>query len=116
LEKGINPNINDSEGHPILFRMVPFGNDEMIELYLSKGGNLNVIDQDKWNALHCCVLNGHLETTKYLVSVGIDYKAKDMNGRTPLELAKQRKKMEIIDFLEEVQKRYVESNNFYFYY
>jgi len=106
LEKGVNPNINDSVGIPILCRMAIFGNDDMIELYLSKGGNLKVIYEEiKWNALHCCAYNGYLETTKYLISLGIDYKAKDMIGKTPLDLAKDRNKTEIIEFLEKVGKK-----------
>jgi len=78
----------------------------MIELYLSKGGDLNVIDNKKWNALHYSAYHGYLEITKYLISIGIDFKAKDKNGRTALDFAKERKKTEIIEFLEEVGKKY----------
>jgi len=106
LEKGINPNIKDSDGIPILCRMAHYGNNEMIELYLSKGGNLNVIDETELNALHYCARYGQLKTIKYLISLGIEYTATDKYGRPPLELAKQwNNNSEIVKFLEEVEKK-----------
>ena len=107
MEKGINPNIKDIDGDPVLLMMSDVGNNEMIELYLSRGGNLNAINEEtKWNALHEAAFNGHLETTKYLISVGIDYKAKNLWGKTPLDLAKREEnETEIVEFLLEVEKK-----------
>jgi len=106
LEKGINPNINDPYGDAILFTFARNGNIEMIELYLSKGGNINVIDENNnRNALHYSAFYGKLETAKYLVSIGIDYKAKDIDGKTALDLAIQENKTKILEFLQEIEKK-----------
>jgi len=90
-----------------LLEIIRKGNKELVQLYYSKGGNVHVMDKEKWNALHYSAssLKNQLETTKYLISVGVDYKANNYNGKTPLELAKQNKNMEIVQFLKEVEKK-----------
>jgi len=105
LDQGnVNPNIN-SNGFHVLLLLATNGNKEMIELYFSKGGNLNVVDVNKSNALHSSAYRGHLETTKYLVSIGIDFKAKNGVGKTPSDLARQNKMFEVLKFLQEVEQK-----------
>lgn len=76
----------------------------MIELYLEKGGKLNVTNETKWNALHYSAYRDHLETSKFLVYVGIEYNAKNSDGKTPLDLAKADKIVKVVQFLQEVEK------------
>jgi len=40
-----------------------------------------------------------------LISLGIDYKAKNKYEKTPLDVAKQQNKLEFIEFLEEVERK-----------
>lgn len=103
LEKGnISPNIKNSNGNPILCRLAYFGNNEMIKLCLKKGGDINAInEQNKWNALHEAAYNGQFLTAKYLVSLGIDFKAKNKDGKTPFDLAKSKNHHEIAEILQE---------------
>ena len=42
---------------------------------------------------------GHMEIAELLIEKGADVKAKDMNGKTPLDEAIKRKHTEIADFL-----------------
>lgn len=115
LEEGINPNINDSEKFPILATLAFNGNLEMIELYLKKGGKLNVVDEiNGWNALHYSASNAmhdsaqnpQLETTKFLISIGVDYKHISHNGKTPLMLVKNKRKTTAVQtYLESVTKK-----------
>jgi len=106
LEEGkTNPNITNTKGRPILLEIAGRGNIEMIKLYLSRGGKLNVKDRDsKWNALHFAVNSNQLETTKFLVAVGINFKKKSHIGKSPLELAKEGNKANIVNFLQEVEQ------------
>lgn len=90
LEEGkVNPNINDSDGVPILLRMAEHGNPNLIGLYFAKGGNLHVINEtNNRNAIHYCVISKvDLNTIRYLISLGVDFKAKDGQGMSPLDLA-----------------------------
>jgi len=106
LNEGVNPNVKDQSGWPILLNLARFGNKEMIELYLTSGGDVHAVDVNKSNALHyCSAYNGNLETMKYLISLGVDYKAKNENGKTPLEFAIQNHNNELADFLKEVEKK-----------
>jgi len=40
-----------------------------------------------------------------LISLGIDYKAKDINGQTALDMANETKQTHISTFLEAVEKK-----------
>ena len=107
MEEGkVNPNINDPFGWPLLNRLSFFRNNEMIELYLSKGGDLHIVHANfKWNALHYSSYYGNLETTKYLVSIGVDYKAKNITNKTPTDLAKEAERFEVFQFLQQVENK-----------
>jgi len=86
--------------------MAYHGNKGLIELYCSMGGIIHVSNVNGWNALHYSASNDRFETTKYLVSIGIDYKAKNSESKTPLDLAKQQyKKSELVKFLEQVEMK-----------
>lgn len=79
----------------------------MIESYFKMGGDLNVVDKMNWNALHYSASFDQLDTTKFLVSIGVDYKAKDFKGKTPLDDAtsQKNKNIKIVEFLQEVEKK-----------
>jgi len=106
LEEGINPNVLTPDGHSILLRMAMNGNNELIELYFSKGGNIHVMNQKtKDNVLHYSAYYAQLETTKYLVSLGVDYKAKNVEWKIPLDYAKEVNRTENVEFLQDVEKK-----------
>lgn len=109
MEEGVSPNLlePDRDGLPILCRLAAHGNNELIELYVSKGGNLeNIFDENcHWNPIHWAVFLNHLETVKYLISIGIDHKAKDKGDKTPLEMTRRLRRPEINEFLEEIDEK-----------
>jgi len=110
----VNADIIDFYEQPILFEFIQNRNKEMIELLALKGGNIHILNDRNWNALHFSASNGDLQITKYLVSLGIDYKAKNKHGKTPIDVAKAMKYLEdsksdeisaVIDFLALVEKK-----------
>ena len=101
MEEGVNPNIKHLEV-PIFLKLSGIGNNDLIDLYLAKGGNLNVVDSKKRSAIHYSAFNGQLETIKHLISRGIDFMAKDDDGKTALDFAIKQNKKELIEFLQEV--------------
>jgi len=106
LDSGVNPNINDKDGNPILLLMARRGNLEMIKLFIEHNGDIHLKDQTLKNALHFSAFYGHFELTKYLVSVGVNYKAESNRGKTPLKLAEEQgSPPELVSFLREVEKK-----------
>jgi len=113
-------NISDEKGLPLLFLIVSSNNNnnsfsetrDLLDLYLSKGGDLHVTSStmvNNGNALHYCLsLSGNflIETLKYLIENGIDFKFRDKKGRKALEFARETKQSgNIIEYLEKVEKR-----------
>lgn len=73
----------------------------MIEPCVAKGANLHAISS-QGNALWYPIYLGYLEMTKYLVSVGVDFRAKCKGNLNALEYAKEMKQDRIVRFLEKV--------------
>ena len=63
-----------------------FNNDiECIKRLITYNANVGAADYDGRTALHLAACEGHVETVKYLLSIGADYKCTDRFGNTPLE-------------------------------
>lgn len=106
IEESVDPNIKDSEGSDLLFELAANGNIEMIELYLEKGGKLNVLNVESGtNPLHLAASFGELDACRLLVSRGIDFKLKDKDGKTAIDQAKSRNKIQVVDFLTKIQNQ-----------
>lgn len=105
-ESDLNPkHITDSAGFPIVLTMVKHLNSEMIKLFHQKGGEIvNAVNEQKWNCLHWAAFKGDLELSSYLISIGVDFSAKDEIGRTPLDLATSQNHRDVI------QEMYVNLN------
>jgi ankyrin repeat protein len=58
-----------------------------LELLLSKGANVHMIDGENRSLLHIACDNGDISLVKYLVEKGVSLKSKDKNGWTPLHIA-----------------------------
>ena len=56
---------------------------------------------DKECLLHHAAFYGHMEIAELLIEKGGDVKAKDMNGKTPLDEAIKRKHTETADILRQ---------------
>ena len=63
-----------------------FDNDiESIKRLITYNAFVGAADYDGRTALHLAACEGHVETVKYLLSMGADYKSTDRFGNTPLE-------------------------------
>lgn len=80
------------------------GNWESVEVLISAGAPLDHVNNLGWTALIEAVVLGdggprHARTAKLLVEAGADRSITDRNGKTPLELAKERGYTEMIGIL-----------------
>jgi ankyrin repeat protein len=88
IERGLNVNSQcDCERTP-LHLASELDDDVIVKLLLEKGANINLTDDCRRNALHYALRNYkvNMRIVKLLIDKGIDTKAKDKNGRTPLYL------------------------------
>jgi hypothetical protein len=95
-------------GTPPLFPAAETGNTKLIEYLLSVRANINMKREGtNWNALHYAVHYGEFKAVKLLVSKGCDFNAKDKKGKTPLLLAEEKQKQQIVAFLTGIIQKYV---------
>ena len=79
---------------------------EVLDLLKSKGGWARARDSTGRTVLHHAVLRGHLSTVKKLVDLGcaVDMCTVDDNGLNPLDLARRKEMVKVVEFLEEQEK------------
>lgn len=88
-----NFDVLDDEGKAPIHYAVLSGIEEIVKKILEKKVNISLTDKQGNNALHLALLTEkiHLSICELLVKSGIDINAKNNEGKTPLDLAVQKK-------------------------
>ncbi|WP_425385027.1 ankyrin repeat domain-containing protein [Wolbachia endosymbiont (group B) of Schoenobius gigantella] len=76
------------------------GNLDKVKDLIAQGANLETKDN---TALHNACSNGRLKVVEYLIEKGASLKAKNKDGKTPLELAEQKGYTDIVEILKQTQ-------------
>jgi ankyrin repeat protein len=82
------------------------GDVELCRLLLDHGANVNeMVIEPGWpghgrTPLHWAVMGGHVEVVRLLLSRGAKVNIKDEDGKTALDLAREKRDREIIALLE----------------
>ncbi|WP_419198621.1 ankyrin repeat domain-containing protein [Wolbachia endosymbiont of Rhagoletis cingulata] len=76
------------------------GNLDKVKDLIAQGANLETNDN---TALHNACSNGHLKVVEYLIDKGASLKAKNKDGKIPLELAEQKGYTDIVEILKQTQ-------------
>ncbi len=103
MTKGVSINVKDGKGNTILIEALTRNNEEMVKFLIENGANVNV--RDMWmnkqkTGLMIAIENYMpLEILELMVSKGVDIKAKDEIGNTPLMVAVERNNLEAVKFL-----------------
>lgn len=63
--------------------------------------SVNEKDKNGYTTLHLAARNGHLDEVQKFVNGGINIKARGKDGKTPLELACEQDRSEVVSHLEE---------------
>lgn len=115
LSSGDLVNEMDSQGWTPLVRAIEIGNDEIVKLLLENGADVNVILYNKNTSLHLAVdsaIDGTIQTggtpgdepteiIELLVKNGANILAKNAQGESPLEWAKNYHSDKIAELLQE---------------
>ncbi|MFC1793873.1 ankyrin repeat domain-containing protein [Planctomycetota bacterium] len=100
IDKGADINAKDNESCTALHRATEKHHTEVAELLLAKGADVNARTLDKeetpliWAAYY-----GYNDVAELLIAMGADINLKDQLGRTPLVVAKEKEREEIVELL-----------------
>jgi len=104
-EKGADLQARDFGGSTPFLEAARGGRLASIE-YLSSVGkdvcDISVIDSQGWNALHAAACYGYLDCVQCLVQKKFPVDKKDVDGKTPLDWARDCDRVEVVKFLEGV--------------
>ena len=78
----------------ILHVVAAHGDLKAVELLLSRGAAVNVVDAQGLTPLHLAVREGHAAVAAQLLGRGADVRVKAQDGTTPLDLAARDAEME----------------------
>jgi ankyrin repeat protein len=77
------------------------GDQNMLELLISRSADVNIPDdEEEWTPLMVATMHSQLLAAQLLVRNGAELHARDISGRTALDLAEQYRFTAIADFLE----------------
>jgi ankyrin repeat protein len=75
LNRDVNPNIQfPIVGSRPLILAAAKGHQEMVELLLDRGAQVNAADYTGWTPLHAAIYGGHAEVVQLLLDRGADFK------------------------------------------
>jgi ankyrin repeat protein len=106
FQAGGNPFLYEPDGAcDTLYYASLLGKHDLIDWLLSKGLDINRIDQFGATSLISASAIGNVRTTDFLINKGADVTAKDKNGNNAFFYALQKNQLNVIDYL-------IENHNF----
>jgi ankyrin repeat protein len=103
-EKGAKVDVKDINGRTAFLDAARDGFTEIVKSLKEKGADINqVTAKHGWSALHMAAWNDRPETTKYLISAGIDKNVKVKSGasagKTARDMAEECKHAQVLEFM-----------------
>ncbi|XP_048250462.1 ankyrin repeat domain-containing protein 50-like isoform X5 [Haliotis rufescens] len=99
-ESLVNLNIRGQYGRTPLMMAAEKGHRQVIDLLVTQGADVSLVDYDRNDILHVACLGGHVDLVKYVLSKKVaDINSRGHNGRTPLMKAAQKGHRQVFDLL-----------------
>ena len=105
VELGADLEAKDGDGRTALMMAASWGELDVVKFLVEHGADVNAKGEGGRTALMYVASNGCWEVVEYLVVNGADLEAKNKFGRTALMIAKNCKRDDCVEFLEEYQKK-----------
>ena len=100
LGKGTDVNARGPQGTPLSLATLA-GKDKVLEFLLSKGAEVNAVNDDGNAALHAAAFLGRVGVVKTLLKNGAAVNARNKEGETPLDIASDRWTPELAKFIKD---------------
>lgn len=100
LEAGADPNARRRSDNKSLITLASYkGFSDIINLLIKYGGNVNLVSNREYSALHIAAWEGHCETVRILHDNGADFDKQTADKNTPLALAAHGGHIDVIKYL-----------------
>ncbi|KAL1672550.1 ankyrin repeat-containing domain protein [Schizophyllum commune] len=80
---------------------IMLGHDQLVDLLLHLGANIELVDDDGWPLLHQAAKHGHLNVCRVLISRGADLNTPD-SGLSPMHVAAQAGHAHVLEYLLDI--------------
>jgi len=90
----------DDDGWRAVHAASMMGHKDVVAFLGSRGADVNAVDNDQSTPLHWAAGNGKASVCTTLLALGADPAAKNKNGETALDLARERNHTECVAVLE----------------
>lgn len=84
LEAGFNPDTKDPDGRTALMHAVIDGKDELVQLLIARGSDVNIQDEQGFSALHFAAQDFRATAAMAILQAGARVDLRDKYGNTPL--------------------------------
>ncbi|KAL8188781.1 hypothetical protein R6Q57_029536 [Mikania cordata] len=100
LESGANKDEEDSEGRTALHFACGYGEVKCAQVLLEAGAKVDALDNNKNTALHYAAGYGRKECVALLLDNGAAVTLQNMDGKTPIDVAKLNNQNDVLKLLE----------------
>ncbi|KVH93479.1 ankyrin repeat domain-containing protein 2B-like [Cynara cardunculus var. scolymus] len=100
LESGANKDEEDSEGRTALHFACGYGEVKCAQALLEAGAKVDALDKNKNTALHYAAGYGRKECVSLLLDNGAAVTLQNMDGKTPIDVAKLNNQNDVLQLLE----------------
>ena len=105
IKRGANIRAVDENGGTLLHMAAKHNSQKVAGLLISSGANLDSEEHaDGFTPLHRAAYHGNVKVADLLIARGANLKAETYSGETPLDIAKQESKPDVVDLLERANR------------
>lgn len=99
LDHGSPVDVKNCQGVTPLMSACEYGHNDLVRLLLKRGADIEATSKCGWSPLFYAVFYGHHDVSRLLIDSGADTSRRDPNGRTPVDLARERRFERIVKLL-----------------
>ena len=102
--EGCDINYQDTSGHSAIFLATEWGHHEIVNRLIVYGANYYAHDKMNRNLLHFAVISQQEEMVNCILLLGLEIEQEDIEGNTPLSMAKRLKLSNIVSMLSKSEE------------